>query len=55
MNIYKITTSKTAFVRAENEDEAEEKYYDEEFMFADETINLIEQSSLQEAQQRFLI
>ena len=23
MNIYKITTSKTAFVRAENEDEAE--------------------------------
>ena len=55
MNVYKITTSKTTFLRAENEDEAKEKYYDEEFMFADEEITLIEQSSLQEAQQCFLV
>ena len=55
MNIYRIVSTKTAFVRAENEDEAEEKFYDEEFIFADEMVSMIEESSEQEAGRAFLM
>lgn len=53
MSIYKVTVEKHLFVRAENKEEAEQKVFDDDFIFCDERISEIKKSSTREAQHTF--